>query len=56
MRWAANPKVQSSANTGSTTIQLAEVEVRREVLVFDDDGHQNHDDDASLKKSHPIDV
>lgn len=40
--------------SGSATIQLAEVEVRQEVVVFDDDGTR-HRDDASIKKDHQLD-
>ncbi|TCD68569.1 hypothetical protein EIP91_010494 [Steccherinum ochraceum] len=56
LRWVANNKGQRTATTdGSNTIQLGEVEVRREVLVFGDDGTQTNPDDASLKKGHPMD-
>ncbi|THH27974.1 hypothetical protein EUX98_g6204 [Antrodiella citrinella] len=57
VRWAAKPRTQgtTSSKTGSTTIELAEVEVRREVLVFNDDDTHTHPDDSSLKKGRPMD-
>jgi len=58
MRWAPGKGKAPGTNTsksGSTTIELGEVEVRREILVFDDDSAP-HRDDASLKKGRPVDV